>query len=228
MNIRSLAVPFLVTISVALAGCATTGGPPSDFQLDASGQEGLAVVALTLSGEALKDVSDYRFRIRPVAPAATNAIAARRYFDSSTRHAQWAAQGGRTELTSDERTVIVRGPGASALPEISDGGKEVGRLASLRLPPGRYELFDWTVRKPDDYGGVKYAPARSFSYPFTVKPGQIVYIGQLNLHLTSAGGRLSITDERARDLAQLAITAPTLPAASVEIGTLSLYANSRP
>lgn len=228
MNIRTLAALLVAGISAALSGCAATGGPPPGFQLNAARQEGLAVVALTLSGVAMKNVSDYRIRIRPVIPVGRDGVIARRYFDSPARHAQWAATGLPDPSPAGEAAVTVKGPGADSLPAIVADGVEVGRLASLRLPPGRYEIFDWSVRMPDHYGGLEYRPERGFSYPFTIKPGQAVYAGQLNLDLTSSSGRLAVTDERVRDLALLAKTAPELPAASVEIGALQPFSGGKP
>ncbi|MDH0863347.1 hypothetical protein [Mitsuaria sp. GD03876] len=81
-------------------------------------------------------------------------------------------------------------------------------LVKTRLPPGEYEIFRYMSGA--DYGtsSVWFNAPENFAIPFTVKTGEVVYLGQylvgLNLvGLKPASSFLQVTNEAPRDLAKL-------------------------
>lgn len=208
---KSILLPAL--LALALSACATTADLPRNYTLEATQQEGLAIVSLTLSGKALDRYSSFEFQVREVSAKTADPIVTKRHFDSPTQHARWAARG-KEDGAADWRTII-KGPNSSEPLDINTGGVPVGRVVSLRLPAGEYEFYAWTLREADAYGSVESSPARAFSYRFTVSPGGATYIGQLNLQVSEQGSAITVEDRRERDIALLGQKAPTIVAAPI-------------
>ncbi len=124
-------------------------------------------------------------------------------------------------------------PGRANQLSYSAADAPVGRLAVLQLPAGEYEIFQW---KGDTTvwtrGGLNYAVNSTvFSIRFTVRPGEVSYLGQLRLILPNEVGladmkadfRIEFTRAPERDLAllkskypdaanvQIAVAAPPAP-----------------
>lgn len=199
---------------LGLTACTTVSDLSPDYALGANG-DGLAIVSLTLSGKALDSVSSFEFRVREVAPEDGNPVIARPYFDSARQHGRW--MGGRDRVLRDaDRGVIVKGVNSSEPLDIADAGTPTGRLAALRLPAGDYEFYAWKLREPNPYGGTEYSPSHPFSYRFSVRPGQAIYIGQLNLHLSERNTQMiTVEDNRGRDLAVLMEKIPSIRAGQI-------------
>lgn len=198
-----------VLLAAGLAGCATAPDLPPDYALDPSGPEGLAIVSLTLSGKAWDKVESFDYRIRPVAAQEEELVSARPYFSSAKQHARWLIDTNGHRAAN--WNVVVKAPNSDNTPDVTDHGTVHGRVASLPLPAGDYEFYAWKLREPSPYGGTEYSPKQTFSYPFSVRPGQATYIGQINLHLSERNTqRITVEDKRERDLAVLRKKHPSL------------------
>jgi hypothetical protein len=84
-------------------------------------------------------------------------------------------------------------------------------LVQKRLPPGDYEIIRYASGANYGSSMVWYAAPEDFTLPFTVKSGEVVYLGQLLVGLNMVSGRptssfLEITDQSARDLPKLGTT----------------------
>lgn len=211
-------IPALLVLS--LAGCAATSDLPAAYTLDAKRQEGLAVVSLTLSGRTLDKIASFEYRIREVPPRDEDAVTAKPYYDSARQHARSVqGAGGRQDAV---RNVVVKGPNSSEPLDILDAGKATGRLASLRLPAGEYEFHAWAVREPNQYGGTEYTPGQDFSYRFSIKAGEAVYLGRLHLHLGERNThKLTVEDRQDRDLTIFKEKYP-----SQDVGTIAVRIES--
>jgi len=54
-----------------------------------------------------------------------------------------------------------------------------GAVFVLRMKPGEYEIYNYTVRKPHAIGGdTLFTAGREFRIPFAVEKGKITYLGQ--------------------------------------------------
>ena len=202
---------------VGLTACATVSDLPPDYVVGANGN-GLVIVSLTLSGKTLERLSSFEFRIRDVAPEDGDPVNAMPYFDSARQHARWIGGGDRSRQNVDLGVIVKESNSAEPL-DITDAGTVTGRLATLRLPAGDYEFYAWKVREPNLYGGTEYSPKHTFSYRFSVKPGQTIYIGQLNLRLTERNTQMiTIEDKRDRDLVVLVEKIPSIRAEQVSFG----------
>lgn len=71
---------------------------------------------------------------------------------------------------------------------ISDFDGIDGKLLVVELPVGEYQIFRWYT----DAAYVNKASIKRFSIRFTVTPGEITYIGELNMNRES-GGLLGIS-----------------------------------
>lgn len=89
-----------------------------------------------------------------------------------------------------------------------------GRLIALPVDPGEYELFNWTLYV-SRLGGYGYISPKTPPPPhsFTIKAGEITYIGGLHIDTISGknsfgislafGGNPDITDQTSRDVSVL-------------------------
>jgi hypothetical protein len=87
-------------------------------------------------------------------------------------------------------------------------------LVKRRLPPGEYEIIGYM--SGSNYGSsmVWINAPRDFSIPFSVKSGELVYLGQYLVGLNLIDGRpsssfLTIANERQRDLTKMGVTDPS-------------------
>jgi voltage-gated potassium channel Kch len=87
-----------------------------------------------------------------------------------------------------------------------DTDQERGAVKILKLAPGDWELYDLDA----DFGYVHFSAKTEFSIPFTVKPGQTVYLGDFTAIelLRQGGGNRSaagifvlVSDQSTRDVA---------------------------
>lgn len=197
-------------LALALAGCASVSDLPPGYAPRAQDAEGLAVVSLTLSGKDLNRVSSFEYRVREAAGASFEEVERSPYFHSARQHARWLqdhAQGPARERVK----LIVKGPALAEPLDVVDAGRTVGRVAALRLPAGDYELYDWKVVAPNQYGGDEFGPKRAMAYRFRIEAGRVAYLGNVDLRITEQDMYDIIVENRAkRDLALLAKKLPSV------------------
>jgi len=208
-----------MAVALGLIGCAATSDLPGEYVLDPKQPEGFVIVSLTLSGEPMEKVSSLEFRLRMLPPKDGEAVVARPYFESPKQFARGVSRV--TSSTAEDRRIVVKGPGSGERLDLREGAM-TGRVASMLLPAGSYELYTWALKEPaGQNGGTEYGPQRPFSYQFVVTPGRATYIGQLNLHLNDGKmQKITVEDRRERDLALLKKKVPSIGAAQVvsEVG----------
>ncbi|MDO8455363.1 MAG: hypothetical protein Q7T07_00415 [Burkholderiaceae bacterium] len=209
---------YSVVVVIGLAGCAAAPDLPSTYVLDASQPEGLAIVSLTLTGKRLDRISAFTFRLREIAPGGEEFAVVRPYH-ASLRQQTFVAQSGNLDRRLTGR-IVVKGPSATDALDISNNGLTTGRLVTLRLSPGDYEIHSWELRESSLSGEVEYSPPRDFSYRFSVRPGTVSYIGRLNLYMGPRNTqRVSLQDMRYEDLALFGKKYPLVPIEAVSFDT---------
>lgn len=203
-----------LALALALCGCAAVSDLPQGYRLGGQEGEGLAVVSLTLSGEDLERVSSFTYRVRQATGDAIEEVARRPYFDSALQQARWLLD---VDAHGPPIQKLIVKDGSSNEPlDVLDGGRPVGRVAVLRLPPGEYTLSDWRLLVPNRYGGDELRAKRTAAYRFAVEAGHATYLGNLNLHLTDQDTyRVTVEDNAKRDLALLAKKLPSLRAEDI-------------
>lgn len=77
-----------------------------------------------------------------------------------------------------------------------------------RLPPGEYEITSFSSGANYGTSTIWAEAPRKFSIPFTVRAGEVVYLGQYLVGLNLVNGKLSssslmISDESQRDLTKV-------------------------
>lgn len=209
---------YSTVLVIGLAGCAAAPDLPSTYLLEASQPEGLAIVSLTLTGRPMDRGVEFRYEIRELAPPGEDFAIVRPLYASLRQHAfAVQSQGVEQRLT---RQIIVKGPNATETLDILSNGLPTGRLATMRLPLGDYEIYSWELRESSPTGVVEYVPPRVFSYRFSVRPGVISYIGRLNLHMGARNAQhVALEDRRADDLELLRKKYPALPHGLVSFTT---------
>lgn len=216
---KQLLIPTL--LAIGLAGCASAPELPANYTLDAGRQEGIAIISLTLSGKPIDRVESFAYRLREVPPRDSSYATVTRHYDSPRQHARsiWEADKDRPFA----RDIVVKGLNSSESLDIREDDKPAGRLTTLRLAPGDYEIHSWRLREPATGGTTEYAPPHDFSYRFSVKPGKATYLGRIHLELSDRGTeRLAIENRLADDMPLLAQKLPNLNAAEVvtEVGRI--------
>lgn len=200
-------------LAFLLSGCATVADIPPRYGLG-SGSEGLAVVSLTLSGKDLANVSSFEYEVREIRDAPGQyfgEVRRRPYFTSARQHARWLQDKQARDPTDNRMRVIVKESAVGESLDIVESGRAVGRLATIPLPAGDYELYDWKVVIPNRYGRHEFTPRRAFSYRFRVDAGHATYLGNLNLHVTEQDTYdITVADEAGRDIALLMWKVPSL------------------
>ena len=81
-------------------------------------------------------------------------------------------------------------------------------LVRKRLPPGEYEIISFSSGANYGNSMVWFNAPQNFSIPFTVKAGEVVYLGQYLVGLNLANGKpsssnLLIANESQRDLTKI-------------------------
>lgn len=112
--------------------------------------------------------------------------------------------------------------GSSEPLNISEGGRSIGRVVALHLPEGEYEFYTWSLRERNPpYGETEYSPKQPFSYRFSVKRGEAVYLGRLSLRLSEGKTqKISIEDRHDADLATIKRKYPSLANSAVSVRSL--------
>lgn len=206
---KPLPLSALLLLALGLAGCAAAPDLPAHYVLNEVRQEGVAIVSFTLDGKSLDRMESFAYRLREVPPRGTTYANVTRHYDSPREHA-------RSVRASDQdrpftREIVVKGPHSSEPLDIRASGQPVGRVTTLRLTPGDYEIHSWHLHEPTANGITAYAPSRDFSYRFSIKPGEAVYLGRLDLNFGERNAqRIAIADRRAEDLALVGIRYPAL------------------
>jgi hypothetical protein len=105
-------------------------------------------------------------------------------------------------------------------------GREAGRVITRELPPGAYEIHDFGFRGTLIVAGVEWSSASPFSIPFTIKPGEATYLGNI-ARAPSLGtplerelgavGYFVISDQSERDLPLARAKTPTLPPVRMDV-----------
>jgi hypothetical protein len=211
---KSSLIRMLITLALGLAGCAAAPDLPADYALDAAREEGVVIVSMTLSGKPLDRMQSFTYRIREVPPRGTAFPAVTYRYDSPRQHARSVLDADKAHPRT--REIVVKGLNSSESLDILEAGKPAGRLVTLRLAPGEYEIHTWRLREPGSGKTKEYAPPRDFSYRFIVKPGEAVYLGRLDLRFGERDTlRIAVENRRAEDLALLEKKHPALAAGKI-------------
>lgn len=198
MNRWLLALSF----STTLAGCASAPDLPKGYALDAKRSEGLVIALATLSGKSLSQLTELEFNIRQIPPRGEDLVTKTPRFSSTNQHARWVAAGGEPSEGRGTWSAIVKGINSGEPLDIVEGNKPSGRLMSLRLPAGEYEVYSWKAVERTPYGGMEYRPKKNFSHRFTVKSGEATYLGRMQLQLGDNDlQKMVIADYKSADLA---------------------------
>ncbi len=186
--------------TLLLAGCAGRN-VDANYALQGKSDRGLVVASLTRRGEADFDIY---VRIRNVDTHADHSVS----LDDISTQRDW-------------NKLEYRNPGDMSDLGHSGATEPVGRLAVFELPPGNYEMYNWwghtstTARLYIERLNVTASP---FSLRFTVRPGQMTYLGNvqivvpdyLHLYKYDHTYQVEISDTQARDLALLRQKYPAL------------------
>lgn len=207
---------LLSTLVSTLSACGTVSDLPPGYRLGTQDAEGLAIVSLTLSGKDLDRVSSFAYGVREAADEATEEAKRRPYFDSARQHARWM-QDKDAQGPAARRVKLVVKDQASAEPlDVIESGRASGRLAALRLPAGDYELYDWTLVVPNQYGGNEFTPKRAFGYRFKIEAGRATYLGNVDLRMTEQDTyNITVENKARRDIALLAKKLPSMKAEDI-------------
>lgn len=210
-------IPVLCTLILTLPGCATMSDLPPAYALGAQDGEGLAIVSLTLTGTDLVRVSSFEYRVREVrATEAAEDVTRRPYFDSARQHARWLQDKDAQGPAARRVKLVVKHPGLAEPLDVVESGRAIGRLAALRLPAGQYELYDWKLVVPNQYGGNEFSPWRAMAYRFSVEAGRATYLGNLDLRITEQDTyNITLESKAKRDLALLAEKLPSTRAEDI-------------
>lgn len=210
-----------ILLVATLAGCAASPDLPSNYALETSQPEGLAVVSLTLSGMPMNQVASFEYRIREIPPRDENTVITRPHFSSATQHARRVGKDSGSQLV--HRNLTIKGANSQEPLDIVLDGKPSGRLAALRLPAGEYEFHAWKLNERTSFGELEYAPKQGFSYRFSIKPGETTYLGRLNLYLGQRNTQqIAVEDRQAEDMNLLGNKYPALRNTRVTISVGNL------
>lgn len=201
------------SLAILLSGCATVTDMPPRYGLG-SEAGGLAVISLTLSGKDLANVSSFEYEVRELRDAPgqyTGEVRRRPYFASARQHARWLQDQLAQGPTDNSMRVIVKESAVGEPLDIVESGRAVGRLATIPLPAGDYELYDWKIVVPNRYGRTEFTPRRAFSYSFRVDAAHATYLGNLNLHVSEQDTYdITVANKAGRDVDLLMRKVPSL------------------
>lgn len=129
---------------------------------------------------------------------------------------QWLQDRYAQGAAATRMKLIVKDQASIEPLDVIESGRAIGRLAALRLPPGDYDLYDWKVVIPNQYGGDEFSPQRAMAYRFKIEAGRATYVGNMNLRMTEQDTySISVEDKANRDLALLAKKLPTVRAEDI-------------
>ena len=94
--------------------------------------------------------------------------------------------------------------GFSTLPFVSinfdfSGADGCGNLFVIPVPAGRYEFNDFYVNYTMLGGGMTLSSEKEYSIPFEVKPGKIVYVGEIRIERTKGASLLGLYSQDSVD-----------------------------
>lgn len=194
-----------------LSGCSTISDLPRGYSLGMKNEEGLAVVSLTLSGMDMNKVSSFEYRVREVVTGAGENVNRRPYFNSARQHARWLQDTDAQGPTATKINMIVKDQALVEPLDVVDAGRAIGRLAALRFPAGNYELYDWKLVVPNQYGGDEFSSSRAIGYRFSIEAGRATYLGNVDLRMTERDTyKVTVENKATRDIALLAKKLPSL------------------
>lgn len=203
-------------LASAISGCSTTSDLPPGYRLGTQDDEGLAIVSLTLSGVGIDRVSSFAYRVREAAEEATEEAKRRPFFHSARQQARWMQDKEAQGPAASRMRLIVKDSALAEPLDVVESGRPIGRLAALRLPAGTYELYDWKLVVPNQYGGNEFSPKRAFGYRFKIEAGRVTYLGNVDLRMTEQDTyNIAVEDKARRDLALLAKKLPSVRAEDV-------------
>lgn len=207
----------LGALLLTLSGCAAVSDLPPGYNLGTQSTEGLAVVSLTLSGKDLKRIERFEYSVREVPPAdAYEDVNRRPYFYSSRQHARWMQDKDAQGPSGYRARLIVKDQALAEPLDVVESGKPIGRVATLRLPAGEYELYDWKLVEPNQYGGNVFSPKQAFGYRFKVEAGRATYLGNVDLRITEQDtSKIAVENKAKRDLDLLAKKVPAISISDV-------------
>lgn len=206
----------LCALIFTLSGCATVSDLPPGYTLGARDTEGLAVVSLTLSGKDLDRVSSLEYRVREAAAASGEEVKRSPYFHSARQHARWLQDKDAQGPATTRVKLIVKDQALAEPLDVVESGRTVGRVAALRLPAGDYEVYDWKLVVPNQYGGDGFSPKRAMGYRFRIEAGRATYLGNVDLRMTERDTyKITVENKATRDLALLAKKLPSIRAEDI-------------
>jgi hypothetical protein len=130
---------------------------------------------------------------------------------------------GRRDTTFSQSALLIRAVGATKpagvveLLTVFDDfppnyrDERVGAtIFAIRLPAGRYEIYNYTLFQRGPFGGTTYSARQDFSLAFTIEPSRATYVGEYFARpdtgrtgfgvATTQGAIFAVGDQRARDL----------------------------
>lgn len=193
----------LVAVAAATFSLAACAGPMSDHA--SPEKEGLVILSLTAEAPDHARISRLAYRIRPVETAGEGEQAAqakRRSSSVNERFRKAAADNARRAADNARSRLDVLGSNLPDEGAIHVANQTTGRVLVLHLPPGEYELRDWSLSMRDEEGKVDLSAPNGGSYRFSVVGGEQRYLGNLHLSIKPRDHySQSLSDARARDLA---------------------------
>ena len=195
--IRPLLTAIAATFSIT--ACA---GPI--MTTPATTPEGLVVLSLTADAPAGARISSLEYRIRPVEAMGEGeqlARTERRAGSVTDQFRRAAADNARRTADNLRSRVDVLGGNAPDNAAIHAADKTTGRVLVLHLPPGEYELRDWSLSMADKAGNARLSAPAGSAYRFTVAGGEQRYVGNVHLSVKpDSRFSQSVLDARERDL----------------------------
>lgn len=85
-----------------------------------------------------------------------------------------------------------------------------GRLIVVPAPAGKYEIYDWSQKRMEGASATVVVNAKKFSIQYQVHPGAITYIGNVHLEVNQNWFRITVKNQKDRDLGLLLTKYPNL------------------
>jgi hypothetical protein len=130
---------------------------------------------------------------------------------------------GRRDTTFSQSALLIRAVGAAKpaaavelltvfddFPPNYRDDRIDATIFAIRLPAGRYEIYNYTLFQRGPFGGTTYSARQDFSLAFSVEPGRATYVGEYFVRpdtgrtgfgvATTQGAIFAVGEQRARDL----------------------------